>query len=178
MPIPTDLRLLEATCDDDLERLRFMLRPEEIWRSLAYRGWPDPDEWRTAFHAGERAGFFIVHERGGTIGFLVNGLLHFRDWGYVEFVVAITDPAFRRRGYGWQTLGLGMELWFSRGANVCWCYYSQHNPGAVGMARRIRSLDMAGGPRLLHTVNGPEVAGAGAFTRAQWELTKRDIGWT
>jgi len=172
-----EIRLVEATSEDDIENVRLVLKPDEIWQALAYPSWPACDDWQTSFLERIRAAFFIVHRSGGTIGVLLNGLSRFADWGYVEFVVAITDHRYRRRGFGWQTLGLGMDFWFARGANVCWCTYSKMNPGSLGMAKRIKSPKMSSGPTVLQCVDGVHPAGAGAFTRAQWEEAKREIGW-
>jgi len=175
--LPLDIHLVEASTADEIERIRLLMKPDEVWRSLAYLSWPERETWSLAFERQERAAFFVTHSSDKVVGFLLNGLKRFKDWGYVEFVVAITDQKYRRKGYGWQTLGLGMEIWFARGASVCWCYYSLSNPGSVGMARAIHSPDMEGGPQLMTCVDGDQPAKAGSFTRAQWEQTKKKIGW-
>lgn len=133
---------------------------------------------KAGFDRKERAAFFVEHESHEIIGFLINGLARFRDWGCVEFALAITNEAYRRRGYGWQTLGLGMEYWFERGATICWCYYSLLNPGSVGMAQRIKSPDMPNGPTRMGSGASSSPAAAGAFTRTQWQEVKRRIGWS
>ncbi len=171
------IRLVGAFTDEEIDRVRRMTEPEEIWQPLAFESFPAREDWEPRFRRGELAAFFVQHESHEVIGFMLNCLERFEDWGYVEFVVAITDRRYRRRGYGWQTLGLGMDLWFARGATVCFCTYSMTNPGSVGMARRIRSPVMKKGVRRLHSAASDHPSAAGSFTRSQWEQTKREIDW-
>jgi len=173
----TDIRLVEASSEEDTERVRLMLQPEEIWRALTYDSWPDREQWRLPFDRGQRAAFLVEHVAGTTIGFLISGLSRFRDWGYVDLTVAITEREFRRKGYGWRTIGLAMDVWFARGASVCWACYSRDNLGTAGMARRIHAPEMSGGPRRLQFADGERDAASVGFTRAQWEYTKQKIGW-
>jgi putative hydrolase of HD superfamily len=168
----------------DLERYAYWLEPGHRWQELDGPYYPGPgpekiseiiDGLRAKIEAGDwptpRATLVIAEDAGDTLIGRVNWYWQSKETNWLSVGIAIYDPAYWRRGVGYQALGLWSDYLFRAIPAIVrldlrtW----SGNHGMMRLAEKLGYLEEARF-RKARIVNGHYYDGLGyGVLREEWE---------
>ena len=166
-----DIKLVDATDEDAIERVRAMMHADDVWRNLARMEPPKRGKFHLFFANGKyQAQLITLRDSGEEIGFVLYDCGHLKSRSVAEIDIGIPDRTHRKLGASKLALAAAFDCWLveEERCQILWGWIDTSNEASLRMVRAVGVVETARNEKDGIMVHGNVDTVEVAMTKERW----------